>query len=420
LIPAERDAIMVKIPSMRYSKEYRFQARVLSPGELKKAITTVASLVPELEKTHIRMDQTTADGTYISDDDVTTDNLDSVLDLESKLVDVSFFSKEGYSRLAVHGLTQDFIISASSDRADLPQALVHGFTEALKLKLQPKDKNGQKLQNIHHLRISSASKTKMEDDFRDRPFALGPEHLGKIREIIQRRAGDGKWICGATRSDGFQLATKDLNELLTDERLNEERLTHIGLDFEGEAISVDVRFRSSSHQPVSLNVVGVEHDDVLLLTSALRRYINTEVLIRRAPGWIGGIVSLVIVIAVVTFVFRSHPHDPTFESVLQSQDVAEKLNYLLQHGSHQGVYVSNGACLLVISMFVVAFFLIPHFFFSEDPIIFRHLYPKNLFLFGPTAALFKKRAALRRNLFWSGIVAIAMSLFAGILLKLFG
>jgi hypothetical protein len=265
---------------------------------------------------------------------------------------------------------------------------------------------------------NTESRTAMEDDFKRQPFAVGPDHLTKIREILQRKVANGTEDWFVTRSDGFQLRTTDFDELLVDERLNDEPLTRIELSFELEdEVSVNIDFRSNPYTPVSIKIDGSNHDEVLLLTSALRKYIRSEVLVRRPPKWIGSIVVLALTFGTTIFILRSQPPDATFESVLQSHDINEKLNYLLQHNSHGGS-VSTGAGLLLFALFVYTVFFAPYFLIDDNPIVFRQLYPRNVFLFGPTGRLYQKRVALRNKLLWSGVIAIAASIVAGIVLKL--
>jgi hypothetical protein len=118
--------ILLERPFLRTSNPFA--------GELKKAIVSTASLVPGRENIDIEMRQTLADGTYASSEDVTLDRLETVLDLNSTTLFISFHSKEDRASLWVTGYTKHLTISASADRADLPQAIVRGFSEALALK----------------------------------------------------------------------------------------------------------------------------------------------------------------------------------------------------------------------------------------------------------------------------------------------
>jgi hypothetical protein len=118
----------------RYSKTHFYENRILSPGELTKAILSIAKLVPDHEEIRILKHQTLADDTHTSDPDLTLDDLETMLQLDSTRLYISFHSKTTVTHLEVNGYGKYIEIAASSDRSTLPQALVQNFSAALAVK----------------------------------------------------------------------------------------------------------------------------------------------------------------------------------------------------------------------------------------------------------------------------------------------
>ena len=95
--------------------------------------------------------------------------------------------------------------------------------------------------------------------------------------------------------------------------------------------------------------------------------------------------------------------------ILQSQDIIQKLNYLIQKDN-----VSGTSFLLVVAYVVAALSLL---FFSVYKIekLTEYLFPKNVLLFGKEIPAYKRILAIRRNIFWAVIVASVISILTGLL-----
>ena len=154
--------------------------------------------------------------------------------------------------------------------------------------------------------------TRIQENFDDKPFALGPDHIRRIVEIIQRRLIDVSFIFWARRIDGCLLETRTLEDLLGDVRLEDERIERFRLACREGTNSTDVEIIfSSDYASVRLEINSSQHDTAHLLASELRKYIGGTVLVNRiSSGILAGTLFALALIMMVVAVLGSTPLFP--------------------------------------------------------------------------------------------------------------
>jgi hypothetical protein len=274
--------------------------------------------------------------------------------------------------------------------------------------------------------------TVIEERFDSKPFAVGAEHIRRIVEIVRRRlsdAGQPFFTFTVTRVDSWRIETDDLENLLSDERLEDERLKTFKISAQAGGFNLDLEFSSRGRKlssppvtPITLNLRGHDHDGVHLLASDLRKYVRSSVIQWRIfPGRIVSPILLALSIAALWTVLSTQtpPVRQTIDArtALKSTDVSVKLDYLVEQTIKEGAYtVPEFVTIIVIVLVMVSSF---YFLTTPEPVIIRYLWPQNVFLFGSERERYASRKVLRGRLFWALLIAIVASIIAGIVLSIF-
>jgi hypothetical protein len=269
-------------------------------------------------------------------------------------------------------------------------------------------------------------------------FLLDEERIRKINAILNERLASLETSTQPSykvyRADAFSYTTSDVADVVHEENSDWQKITRITVS----AASDDkLRLALDFHESGSgLEIEGEDRDFVYLIFSDLREYISNEVnVVRSVPKRAGAILGLMVALGVLLVagtLLWSHwtamsaelaqmVPDPTIvETVLRSNDVHEKLNYMIERGTTSAQ--SDLASLmrsLVFSM--VAMWGIPLLPIVGDIALQRlidYFLPRNLFLFGREIDRYAQRRAVRSRLFWGIVVAFPVSTAAGFLVWL--
>jgi hypothetical protein len=100
--------------------------------------------------------------------------------------------------------------------------------------------------------------TRLEENFAGKPFAIGPDHIRRLVEIIERRVIGSSFEFEVKRIDGWLLETHTVNELLDDERLQEERLQSLAISATNKTLTVGILFNPERLSPIEINECKIE------------------------------------------------------------------------------------------------------------------------------------------------------------------
>jgi hypothetical protein len=275
--------------------------------------------------------------------------------------------------------------------------------------------------------------TVIEERFDSKPFAIGAEHIRRIVEIVRRRlsdAGQPSFTFTVTRVDSWRIETDDLETLLSDERLEDERLKTFKISAQAGGFNLDLEFSSRGRKlsstpitPITLSLRGHDHDGVLLLASDLRKYVRSSVIQWRIfPGSIASAILLILsIIALWTLLSKqTQPARQTIDArtALKSTDVNVKLDYLVGQTIKEGAYTGAYTVPEFVTMIVIVLVMVSSVYFLTvpEPVIIRYLWPQNVFLFGSERERYASRKALRGKLLWGLGFAVVASVIGGIIL----
>jgi hypothetical protein len=175
----------------------------------------------------------------------------------------------------------------------------------------------------------------------------------------------------------------------------------------------------------NLQIEGDIRDDVFLVFSDLKQYLTNEVCTRRSPFSSKKVAQLLFALPVTLLfawiyirgsVTKVDVVDISAESVLKSQDLAAKLNYLIVQQSKSEVTtipVAIGSVFLVASLGLAVF--------GEAIILkpLRYLHPRNIFLVGKEIERHERRIKLRDRLIWTIGVGLIMTILGVVLPLIF-
>ena len=157
---------------------------------------------------------------------------------------------------------------------------------------------------------------------------------------------------------------------------------------------------------------------MFLLFSELKEYLSNEVCTKKitskfisdAIPFLSMTVLFGYMISLVVAVGRAKNVDMmVISNLLQSTDINEKLNYLIQ------LEIKSNSMEISNSYFIIlpVIFLIMTFREGLTKCIF-YFYPTNLFLFGKEIDRYKKRLDIRGKLFWIICMGILVSIVGGL------
>lgn len=265
-------------------------------------------------------------------------------------------------------------------------------------------------------------------------FILDEERIRKLNEILIKRgeefSPDASPTYEVIRADSIKYETKDVQEIVNEANAEYKKITELRVVM-GEQKDFELNLDFNDDGKTDLTISGSDRDKVFLLFSDLREYIENEVCTIRL--WIENIgsnsfsliMSLIYIIMPIFFILivtRRYDISPAIvESVLKSNNVSEKVNYLIERDYRMFRIISEGQLSLwLIGLFVIfcVLFLLA---INRRPFIrmFRRFFPSHLFMFGKEIEREKKRQQQRTNFFWGVIIAAVVSLVTGIVLRLF-
>ena len=162
---------------------------------------------------------------------------------------------------------------------------------------------------------------------------------------------------------------------------------------------------------VNLVINGENRDDVFLLFSELKEYLSNEICIIKWTHrnlsefyWYLPLIMIFLCMVLVIYIVQSsNVSDESLNNILQSSDINEKINYLIQTKSEDfSPYVEIILVLLPLSLFSMIFRK------NIDKFI-SYFFPYNLFLFGKEIDRYKKRLDVRSKLFWIIFIGLILS-----------
>lgn len=260
----------------------------------------------------------------------------------------------------------------------------------------------------------------VEHSFR-RAFILNEERARRIKDTVEfrlaKRSNSISLIYKVYRGDGYSYTTQQIDDVTREDNEDWRRIVRLDITAkEKDMLELEITFDADG---VYIHIVGDNRDEVFLLFSDLREYIQSEVAVVRVfTKASGNLISAILVGLLMLFfswlvVYRVPVRSPEeYKSVIESTDAIPKLNFLIENLRSQeprrvGIFFLLGIVVVMLFGVTKTFEKIGKYFFAG-----------NEFVFGKQKHAFERRQRLRSNLFWVCIVGLVVSVLAGLLLSL--
>jgi len=254
----------------------------------------------------------------------------------------------------------------------------------------------------------------------DKDFVVDEERLRKIRSIIDARLSKLDVTSGlfykVRRGDSFSYETESIEQVIEEDNEDWRRIT--GLDIKLEEKDRLELVLAFSRSGVSLVMEGAERDEVFLLFSDLKHYLDNEVATCRSRHILDDKLlpalfplGFLFFLILFMFIFTDRPEEHIRQAVLESQDLADKLNFLVEHKAKD-----RSSTIFSATLFATVILLAAAVAFSQA---LRHAYPSNDFVFGKRKELLEKRRAVIGKVFWGIGVTLVVSIVAGLIVRYF-
>jgi hypothetical protein len=210
------------------------------------------------------------------------------------------------------------------------------------------------------------------------------------------------------RGDSFSYETVNVDDVVAEDNSDWRRITR--LEILAAHAGVFSFKQSFGKDGVTLEISGDDRDAVFLLFSDIREYTVNEVLthppLSRDTARFAG---MLLTFLVMMGFFYSTVYRPMVapwadtDSVLQSSDLADKLNYLIQDKERSrpgsSTIVWFGALILATLLGTS----------GAVQTAWGLVFPSNIFLFGKQKAQFDRRRGFLARIFWVVVVGIVVS-----------
>lgn len=237
--------------------------------------------------------------------------------------------------------------------------------------------------------------------------------LGVIPFPVERLAADAESV-------NNQSSPQEVNEEDSQSKDQKQGENRHSEDYQYFRCMLDFNRKPDSYsdEGVNLEIEGDNRDLVYLLSSDLKQYISSEVAImndvsKKGLIWITNIFLLLLFIspsyAYHLWAVRRGYYKTSVDMTLKSQDVQEKLNFLIERTTNILPPVFIGLLLMTFAIAVI-------FIVNERGGVRKlvdYFFPMHAFLFGKEMVQYNRRMNLKKNIFWVIIVGSVISLITG-------
>lgn len=246
-------------------------------------------------------------------------------------------------------------------------------------------------------------------------FELNEESLRRIHSDIRKRVPTEKQkdiTFEIFREDSLIFRTTELDRVLSENNDSTQKIKSIKIEYLDESLAIELLFHVEDG--AKLSVKGEERDTVFLISSELGEYIQKEVSFLSGGTWMNRcLLAIISLAAILLFVFTlKPPHitpdiSETLSTALKSTDSNEKLNYIINNLNNSQTTDSRSSLIALIPAAFMLIFLLSHLNFAQ------YFFPGNIFLIGKQISIINNRRGFVRNIFWCGIVALAIAMITG-------
>jgi len=249
----------------------------------------------------------------------------------------------------------------------------------------------------------------------NKKFEINEEGLRRIHSDIRKRVPPEKQkdiIFEIFREDSLVYRTSELDRVLSENNDSTQKIISIKIEYIDESLDIELTFHVEDGS--KLSVKGEDRDTVFLISSELGEYIQKEVSFLSGASWMNKAIIACVVLGFLLFLFSifKKPHagpdiSEAISAALKSTDTNEKLNYIINNINNKQAPEPRTDIFAVSLMSVFLVFLTPY------TSAVQYFFPGNIFLIGKQINVINNRRGFVRNIFWCGIVALAIAMATG-------
>jgi len=263
--------------------------------------------------------------------------------------------------------------------------------------------------------MNPAPKSYIDTQFEE-GFMVSDEAIVKLHDIVQRRLKERnvdaspKWK--VLRADSLVYETESTSEVVNEENSKRNLITRLELSVDCEFVKLQLAF-DKKEKSATLRIEAREKDFSLLLNSDLKEYLQTEVFIFRShlipkltqDRLLPGLLMPLGMLGGLAWSVYRNPKQPEINSILESSELAPKLNFLIQESIRRAEIPALKWMFLMVIGLVLLMAIIP---------AMNKLYPRNIFCFGKEATRYKGLCDIRSRWLWGGGISFIVSCIAGV------
>lgn len=253
-----------------------------------------------------------------------------------------------------------------------------------------------------------------------RGFLLTEESLIKIDDLIRKRIcevdPESKITFNVFRKDGMLVEYESPGEVVKEE--NSLRNAVRRIDIVCEQGSVKLKLVFDEKESVDLEIESENRDLAYLLFSDIKEYLSTEVLKFRGFSFDAVLTSrqvlplIAMLIPLFTLLaLKESPKPDVVAQIIQSADVQQKLNYLIQQTVKKDE-VGNLKYLIFVMFGIV---LIPLMLGS----MLDKAFPRNVFYWGKKVAPYNRLHSIREKVLWGVVIAFVIGIASTVAVDFF-
>ena len=250
----------------------------------------------------------------------------------------------------------------------------------------------------------------VEHDF-DKSFLLDEERLRKILHIFNERNLDIEFK--VYRGDSYWYVTENIEDVLSEDNDDWKKIERLEiLSKEGTDITFKQIF--SVENGVSIRIEGDNRDTIFLLFTDLREYIKNDVakcinITKDFSRNFSMIVLFLLMLGMMGSQFiREKSQLTSAESILNSTEIVEKLNFLVQDRLSNN---PKGMLGWTMGMIVMMLIMITNLLNN----LVNYFFPRNVFIFGKQKQLYENKRQFVGKIFWGIAIAFIVSILAGLI-----
>jgi hypothetical protein len=252
-------------------------------------------------------------------------------------------------------------------------------------------------------------------------FLLDEERLRKLNNILVTRCQQLPDKCNPEyqvyRADTFTYTTDTIEQVLNEGNAEWQRMLRLIVSIDaGDILSLKLDFGEAE---TSLRIEGEDRDQVFLLFSELRQFLSNEVNILRSQPKeavqtvvFGLMLTLVVVFAAsLVFKYAAQTTMVSSETALASQDLAVKLDYLIEID----IARSEPPAVLWVLVAIMSIMTVALPLRGTLAKLIGRFYPRSVFLLGKEIERHEKRQSLRHNILWGIVISSVIGILTGLI-----